>query len=903
MTYRVVIPTAGVGSRLGSLTKYINKSLISIAHRPALSHLIEQFPANCEFVVALGYKGHLVREFIETAYTHRIFYFAEVDTFVGNGSGLGYSLMCCERYLQEPFIFASCDTLVSEEIPPPDSNWVGYSPVDNTSSYRTLCVHENRVHRILEKDDKSVAHGLAYIGLAGVCDYAEFWSAMHQGGDIAHEQGEAFGLRSLLEKNQLAAHQFTWFDTGTPSALELARAKYSQTNSPNILEKPNEAIWFVANRVIKFSDDQLFISNRVKRASLLREFCPQIIRSSPHMYSYDKVEGDVIAKVITLPLFKKLLEHCKVFWKFAELTSTEILNFDNNCRSFYYDKTLSRVALFYQKFGIEDRSETINDEPMPLLSSLLERVDWDYVSSGLPGRFHGDFHFENILWNSHSETFTFLDWRQDFAGSLENVYYDLAKLLHGLIVSHEIISANSFSIEWNEDNIKFDLCRRQIHIDCEKYFECWCQHNGYDFSKVKILTAIIYLNIAALHHNPYSLLLYSLGKSILKSELDQPCPYVYRNTDVILGGKDLEPLYQFKNFPVYMGCVEHDISEDILADMNWSISRNSGFIQLNPLLPLEIVYPESHGSGCVGKIWMQHHSSFANFIKKYNPKSILEIGGAHGILSKLYHSQDPHARWVIVEPNPTPDIDVNARFIKGFFDDQFKLTDPVDAIVHSHVFEHVYNPLEFMQNISCCLEEGKHLIFSLPNMEEMLKNRFNNCLNFEHTIFLTEPYVDYLLSLNGFRILERESFMNQHSIFYACVRDKSVTSSPLSSDLYCYNKSLYLGYVSYYVDQIKTLNNHIAQFSPSTKVYLFGAHVFAQYLIAFGLDTSRIEYLLDNDSNKHGRRLYGSTLLVASPKVLAGQELPVVILKAGVYNAEIKLDILENINNSTVFLE
>jgi hypothetical protein len=35
-----------------------------------------------------------------------------------------------------------------------------------------------------------------------------------------------------------------------------------------------------------------------------------------------------------------------------------------------------------------------------------------------------------------------------------------------------------------------------------------------------VLTALIYLNIAALHHHPYSLLLFALGKSMLKSEME-----------------------------------------------------------------------------------------------------------------------------------------------------------------------------------------------------------------------------------------------------------------------------------------------------------------------------------------------------------------------------------------------
>ena len=92
MSYRVCIPCAGTGSRLGGLTQFINKSLVSIANRPTLSHLIEQFPSDVEFVIALGHKGHLIREFLTLAYPNRQFFFAEVSPFEGPGSGLGLSL-------------------------------------------------------------------------------------------------------------------------------------------------------------------------------------------------------------------------------------------------------------------------------------------------------------------------------------------------------------------------------------------------------------------------------------------------------------------------------------------------------------------------------------------------------------------------------------------------------------------------------------------------------------------------------------------------------------------------------------------------------------------------------------------------------------------------------------------
>ena len=39
--------------------------------------------------------------------------------------------------------------------------------------------------------------------------------------------------------------------------------------------------------------------------------------------------------------------------------------------------------------------------------------------------------------------------------------------------------------------------------------------NKYDLTKVRLITALIYLNIAPLHHKPYSFFLFQLGKYLL----------------------------------------------------------------------------------------------------------------------------------------------------------------------------------------------------------------------------------------------------------------------------------------------------------------------------------------------------------------------------------------------------
>ena len=520
MGYRVCIPTAGTGSRLGGLTKYVNKSLVSIANRPTLCHIIEKFPSDTEFVIALGHKGDLVRDFVGLAYPDRRFFFAEVQPFEGSGSGLGLSLLACQDYLQQPFIFISCDTLVKEDIPPPDVNWAAYADVAELGSYRTLLIDDNHVTDICEKGLGTPKSHKAYIGLAGIHDYNTFWEAMSHGEDEAIQTGEVHGLRKLLHPT-MSANRFTWFDTGNLAALDRVRDIYREPDAPNILEKANEAIWFVGAQVIKFSDDQTFIANRVRRVRELQGYVPDVTGSTANMYRYQRIEGRVMSEVVSIPLFTDLLEHCNTFWTRKSLVASEANQFKNTCLAFYQKKTLERVELFYRNFDRKDGHELINSQPMPLLESLLSDIDWNWLADGLPGRFHGDFHFENILWDSKQHRFTFLDWRQDFGGDLStgDIYYDFAKLLHGLIISHDLIAGNFYRAEWGKDEITFDFHRKQILVECEEFFKSWLEIQGYDTKKVWVLTALIFLNIASLHHYPYSVLLFALGKSMLNQEL------------------------------------------------------------------------------------------------------------------------------------------------------------------------------------------------------------------------------------------------------------------------------------------------------------------------------------------------------------------------------------------------
>lgn len=378
---------------------------------------------------------------------------------------------------------------------------------------------------------------------------------------------------------------------------------------------------------------------------------------------------------------------------------------------------------------------------------------------------------------------------------------------------------------------------------------------------------------------------------------------IERTKDVITGSSHIEDLHVLKSFPVFMGTTDQDPSLDIVADMVWSISRDSGVVQLKHLLPLDLLYQAQTTTSAVGPTWMQHHIAFADFLAAYRPQSVLELGGAHGILALEYHKRKGQSPtpWTILEPNPAPVEGCPAVFIKGFFDESFNLNAPESVLVHSHVFEHMYEPTRFIRQIRDFLLPGQLTIFSVPNLKNWLQRKFTNCINFEHTVFLIEPYVDFLLTSHGFRIIEKRHVMDGHSIFYAAIRDDGAIPLSLSSNLYYENRAIYEDFSDYHDGLTKDINRRIDSWGGD--VYLFGAHVFAQYLIAFGLDTKRVHCILDNDVRKQGRRLYGTNLMVCSPEVLRGKKDVAVILKAGIYNEEIKKDIQNHINNMVEYFE
>ncbi len=520
MDYKVCILAAGVSRTLGELTKNVNAAILPVNYKASISYAIEKFPSNFEIVIAVGHQKQHLMDYLAIAHPDRNFKYVEVDKYMGPGSGTGYSLLKCKPYLQCPFILFTPDTIVSEDVPPPDKNWVGIAPVRETEKYCTIKIKNDVVYQL---DDKIKTNNkFALIGLSGIKDYDAFWASLEKNSDSSRgEVRDIEGFKALIER-RLIPIGFTWFDTGSLQNYIETNKNFLGDEKSFDFSKTDEFLYFVNGRVIKYFADQAITNKRVERAAYLNGLCPKIDIHKGNFYSYKKIEGDTLYNVINSQVLRDFLTWAKSnLWKEQKLSGEELDAFNKACVDFYRIKTMKRINSFYEKNNIYDSQNIINGINVPTLKSLLDKVDWNYICSGLPGQFHGDLTVGNVLATRDNKTnlqkFLLLDWRHDFGGLAKtgDIYYDLAKFYKGIILSDDLIKQGMFTFDISGSSVYYDYIIKRGLIEAKEEYESFIIENNYDLHKVKVLTAIALLNMSPLHNYPFNFLVYFLGKNIL----------------------------------------------------------------------------------------------------------------------------------------------------------------------------------------------------------------------------------------------------------------------------------------------------------------------------------------------------------------------------------------------------
>lgn len=510
-TDTVFIPAAGKGSRLQDWRGA--KALWTCGGTPNIKKIIDYYPKNWKIVVAVGYQGDTVVNAIQTFYPKdysegRIFPI-HVRTFDDPQLGLSHTLLAAQQVLNnKSFVFHAVDTLFEEVLGGTFNYWL--------EEENQVVVARNLISGDYRKSTNNFekvfcqSNETAYTGVAHIWNTNHFWKELHKLANEFPESGEVLGI---TENPKVHFEQKTWLDVGSDLGCEIAFSKY-ESNSSVVLPKKNEAIWFLEDKVVKFSTDTDFISQRYLRSRSLQPFVPACNLESNNMYSYKYIQGKTLSASLKDNHFQfsNLTEFLKMFWDTP--IQPKIVIDKEDYINFYKNKTHERLNDIQKNHPELCQSVIINGIHLEELEQQLENVPWDELCEIEIGRVHGDLHPDNIIIGATG--INLIDWRQNIAGRTDEYgdkYYDYAKLIHGLRVDHASIREDKYAIDVKGTNVRIELSIPPRKIELYNYFCNYLAQHQKSMSKTLTLEALIYLNIATLHSpDKYKSFLIYLGR-------------------------------------------------------------------------------------------------------------------------------------------------------------------------------------------------------------------------------------------------------------------------------------------------------------------------------------------------------------------------------------------------------
>jgi hypothetical protein len=508
----VCILAAGRGTRMGFADGALHKALAPLGNRAVLTHVIESFPPDARFVIAVGHRADQLRAYVALAHPDREIALVDVPNYAGPGSGPGLSILACAEQLTEPFGLAAADSLVRDMPALEGTTWMGVDPVKDPTSYLTLEVDISQHVRGFQ--ERTGPSQLAYVGIAWIAEPDVFLDGLRRCEPEGELQITAGFQHLVAEAVPVRALPCDWTDTGTTATYAAARSAFAE--APAAGRAPIDVTYLLPDRVVKWFRDPEGADRRTARAKELSAAVPPIVESPPGWLAYEKVRGSTLRDRLDGPEMLGLLDWVSTaLWR--ERPDGPL--FRSAARRFYGDKTRARLAAYLADRGGDEPpgGTAINGVPTATVAEALERELEPIVAAAVPTLFHGDLHEGNII--AGAGGYRLIDWRDEFGGLHDrgDQLYDLAKLLHTLELPESVMDAGTYRhVEGPDGSATIGQPDTALRLDGRRALWEWCDARGLDLRAIGAIDAIVYINMAPLYDRALGDYLYMLGRWLLE---------------------------------------------------------------------------------------------------------------------------------------------------------------------------------------------------------------------------------------------------------------------------------------------------------------------------------------------------------------------------------------------------
>lgn len=221
----VVIPVAGLGTRLRPHTWSKPKPLVTVAGKPILGHVLDRLLSlPLERVVFItGYLGEQIEDYVRSHY-----HFDAVFVEQPEPLGQSHALLQAKGLIAGPTLVVFPDLIFDADLESlvscPWDGVVYVKEVDDPRRFGVVVVEDGRIVRLVEKPQTPVSN-LAVVGVYYFRDFADLIAAIEQ--QIAEDRRRgneyylAEAIQILIDRGRTIVAQpvSVWEDCGTVEAL------------------------------------------------------------------------------------------------------------------------------------------------------------------------------------------------------------------------------------------------------------------------------------------------------------------------------------------------------------------------------------------------------------------------------------------------------------------------------------------------------------------------------------------------------------------------------------------------------------------------------------------------------------------------------------------------------------
>jgi len=501
MKRTVIVPAAGLASRMKPLSQAVSKAMISVNGRPIISYIIERLFSNGGFDEMIIVENELgdINEFVTRVYPHMNIKCVTQEKKLGplHAIHVGWR----ESEVDDSMVTVWLgDTICLDEF-----DWAqDFVAVHAVPDPHRWCLIDQRGN-LYDKPDEEVPTDNALIGVYHFVNGADFDTAMITAMEKPTHKGE-HQIAALLETYQeLQKFPFTlidakeWYDCGELTTYYESKARLLKRTARSF-NKIDVNTFF--GTVTKSSTDKAkaakieleknWFKNLNEEQSL---FCPRILSSEPGTMKMSLEPGTALNEVLVydnlrLEIWKQIIHkilkiHHQVFYTQEIANSCEI---KRSCFESYYLKNSERMQRITQDFAHPEVQRFVEDTSLELCKAPV----WSQC-------LHGDSHLGNIIYDPFTGSLKFVDPRGSFGevpGNSGDLRYDMAKLLQDFYCGYAMIMADRYKIH-TDNTVEIMWVGETGSLT--DYLEAELESHGYDVLLLKRLAIVLLVTAIPFH--------------------------------------------------------------------------------------------------------------------------------------------------------------------------------------------------------------------------------------------------------------------------------------------------------------------------------------------------------------------------------------------------------------------